>query len=197
MKKWLPLAYLFLGVFSLVILFGAWDILTRAENGKLDVLDTVGGDFTLTNGEGNRVGLKDFQGKPLLMFFGYTACPDICPTTMIMLQKVKKALGPDGDKLNYLFITLDPERDGPEEVSKYAKFWDPSFIGLTGTMDEIKDVTKKFRAFFKKKDSGSAAGYLVAHTDVIYLLDGKGRTRGLYQLTDPVEKVTQDIQSLL
>ena len=194
MKKWLPLAGMFFGTLALVLLISSWK---SSGADELDVIDTVGGEFSLLNGDGKRIGLKDFSGRPVLMFFGYVACPDVCPTTMLTLKKVKKQLGKEGEAVQVVFITLDPERDGPKEVKEYAAFWDPSFIGLTGSMEEIQDTTKKFRAFFKKKESGSAAGYLVAHTDIMYLLDGQGRTRGLYQLSDPVENIVNDVRKLL
>jgi len=194
MKKYLPLIGMVVGSITLIAAFAVWDS-TRAQ--ELEILETVGGDFSLVAGDGQPVTLKSFEGRPVLMFFGYTACPDICPTTMITLKKVKKELGEDGDKVQVLFISIDPDRDSPKLAQEYAGYFDPAFIGLSGTIEQVTDAAKKFRAFFKKKEGSSAAGYLVAHTDVIYLLDGQGRTRGLYQLTDDVKRIAGDVQKLL
>ena len=169
----------------------------KAPEADLPRYEKIGGDFTLAGHEGQPVRLSDFKGKAVLIFFGFTNCPDICPTTMLTLKRVHSQLGEHAGQLQVLFITLDPERDGPKKMGEYVAHFDKSFMGLTGTLEQIREVAKKFSVFFKKNDTGSAAGYLVSHTDVIYLIDKQGTTRALYQAKDPVEKFVKDVKSLL
>jgi len=139
----------------------------------------IGGDFALTNQDGKTSGLRDFRGKVVVLFFGYTHCPDICPVTLAEMSRLKKLLGADGAKVQGIFVSLDPARDSSERLKAYLANFDPGIIGLTGSARDVSQVAKLYRAKFSKRDAGSAAGYLVDHTAFVYLLDSKGKVRYL------------------
>jgi len=155
-------------------------------------------DFKLKNTEGKDVKLSDFRGKIVLIFFGYTHCPDICPTALNKLSKVYEGLGKDKEKVKVIFITVDPERDKPEVIKDYLSFFNKDFIGLYGSVEEIKKVAKEYMVFFRKVDEGSKAGYLVDHTDAIFLVDKKGQLKLIYthRKQDP-DRILEDIKHLL
>ena len=154
--------------------------------------------FTLTGHNGSRVELSDFKGKALLLFFGYTHCPDICPVTMATLNAVTNTLGEDGDKVQVLFITIDPERDDQEKLKSYVPYFNESFIGLTGTLEEIDRVADDYNAFYMKEETESALGYLMGHASAVYLIDPKGKLVLRYPQNrmDP-EGIAGDIKKIL
>lgn len=139
----------------------------------------IGGDFALTNQDGKTTGLRDYRGKVVVMFFGYTHCPDICPLTLVEMSRLRKLMGPDAAKVQPIFVTIDPARDTTERLKTYLSNFEGGIIGLTGSARDITQVAKLYRAKFAKRDEGSAAGYLVDHTAFIYLVDPKGKVRYL------------------
>ncbi|MGH7892531.1 MAG: SCO family protein [Thermodesulfobacteriota bacterium] len=155
-------------------------------------------DFTLTNQDGEKVTLGDFKGKVVFMFFGYTHCPDICPVTLSTLNSVTNELGSDRDKVQVLFVTVDPERDTQAEMKKYVTFFNKDFIGLTGTPEEIKNVSDSYHAFYMKEGIGSEPGYLMGHTSSAYLINPKGRIVLRYPQSkmDPKE-IAKDVERIL
>jgi protein SCO1/2 len=164
--------------------------------------DITGADYgkqlTLTNAAtGKPVSLEDYRGKLVLIFFGFTHCPDICPTTLLKAAEVKSALGPDGDRLQVLFVTVDPERDTPEVLSKYVPAFDPSFIGLRGDGEETTRASREFKVFFQKVPNRDGTSYNVDHTAASYVLDPEGRLRLFVRHTQPVEEIVSDLQQLL
>ncbi len=166
-------------------------------NGTL--LDRKASEFCLKGweaGKEKRVCLSDFRGKVVLMFFGYTHCPDVCPTALQMLAKTMKELPKDvREKVQVIFISVDPERDTPEIAQKYAKYFYPTFMGLTGTPEEIKKVAKEYMAFYRKVETGSEGGYLVDHTAYIYLIDPKGTLKLIYPSTkQKPELIAEDVK---
>ena len=132
----------------------------------------IGGPFTLIDQEGKTVTAADFKGEPILVFFGYTHCPDVCPTTLDSLSQMLKALGPDR-KAAALFITLDPSRDTPSVMKDYLSSFDPRIVGLTGSQSAIDDVARAYRVYVKKVPTGDG-NYSVDHTSVVYLMDKNG-----------------------
>ncbi len=134
----------------------------------------IGGAFTLTDADGKSFSSEKLNGKPYLLFFGFTYCPEICPTTLFDLTQDLKELGKDADKLNVVFITVDPERDTPELIKTYLSNFDPRFIGLTGSLDATAEVARKFKAFYRKVPSKDG-GYTMDHQVTIYMMDAKGR----------------------
>jgi protein SCO1 len=155
-------------------------------------------DFTLTNQDGAKVRLGDFKGKAVFIFFGYTHCPDICPVTLANLNNAVNELGKDKDKVQVLFVTVDPERDTQAELKKYVTYFNKDFIGLTGTPDEIKDVADSYHVFYLKEDTGSESGYLMGHTSSVYLINPGGRIVLRYPQSkmDPKE-IAKDVKRIL
>ncbi|WP_457624161.1 SCO family protein [Persephonella sp.] len=156
-------------------------------------------DFTLIDQNGKRVSFSDFRGKYLLVFFGYTYCPDVCPTSMYRIKETLDRLGKYKKYVHVLFISVDPERDTPENLKKFISYYDPTgkyITGLTGSPEEIKKVAKQFRAYYKKvplKDNPEV-GYLVDHTAFIYLLDKNGIMRLIFRpANEDPEKIAEDI----
>jgi len=155
-------------------------------------------DFALTNQDGEKVTLGEFKGKAVFVFFGYTHCPDICPVTLANLNGVVSELGNDADKVQVLFVTVDPERDTQSDLKKYVAYFNKDFIGLTGTPDEIKEVTDSYHAFYIKEETGSDGGYLMGHTSSVYLINPDGRIVLRYPQSklDPKE-IAKDVKRIL
>jgi len=135
----------------------------------------IGGPFELVDQDGIRMTDKSFAGKPSVIFFGYTSCPDVCPSTLFNLSTWLKAIGPDGDKLNVLFISVDPERDISAHLKEYLSSFDPRIRGLTGTDTQVAAVAKEFQAIYFKGVPREEGGYTMDHTMVIYLMDRTGK----------------------
>ena len=164
-------------------------------------IDLTGADyaqgFSLTDHNGKQRTLKDFAGKVVVVFFGFTQCPDVCPTTLSELAQVKQSLGPDGDKLQAIFITVDPERDTPELLKAYMANFDPSFLALRPTMSQLPQVAKDFKVYYKKVDGKTPGSYTMDHSAGSYVFDGKGRIRLYTRYGSGPEALTSDIKLLL
>ena len=135
----------------------------------------IGGPFTLTDQAGKTITEQDFKGEPLLVFFGYTHCPDICPTTLFELSEVLHAMGKDADRVRALFITVDPERDTAAVMKDYLSSFDPHLRGATGTRKQIEAVEKEYRVIARKVPIGDKGDYSMDHSAVVYLMDKQGR----------------------
>jgi protein SCO1/2 len=157
----------------------------------------IGGDFTLTGADGKPVSLGDFKGQTVLLFFGYTYCPDVCPTAMLTLKRVRSMLGEKASRISVLFVTVDPERDTLEKLKAYESFYGPAVTGLRGSPQEIAKVTVLYRTSYQKVEMDGDSGYQVAHTDFIYLIDGQGRTRSMYRSQTPAKNIVDDILELM
>ncbi|TZG11727.1 SCO family protein [Comamonas thiooxydans] len=168
---------------------------------KFQGVDVTGADYAkdipLTDVHGKKRSLKDFSGKVVAVFFGYTQCPDVCPTTLQELLEVKQALGADGDKLQAVFVSLDPERDTPEVLKAYLANFDESFVGLSGTVEEIAAVAKDFKIFFKKVPGKVDGTYTLDHSAGTYLFDPQGRLRVYERYGAGPQLLTQDVKALL
>jgi len=141
-----------------------------------DAGPTVGGPFTLEDGNGQSVTNQAFRGKYMLVYFGYTHCPDVCPTTLTHLIAALKQLGPTADRLTPIFITVDPERDTPKVMKQYTAAFSQRLVGLTGTPQEIAKAAKEYHVYYAyHKDEPGPDDYTVDHSSVIYLMDPKGR----------------------
>ncbi len=136
----------------------------------------IGGPFTLRDTQGRSVSDQDFRGKLMLVFFGYTNCPDFCPAELQIISEALEKLGPDADKIAPIFITVDPQRDTPETLSAYVKNFGPRIIGLTGTPDGVAGAAKAYRVFFRKAETGqNKSDYSVDHSTFTYLMDAQGK----------------------
>ncbi len=159
-------------------------------------------DFSLINQDGKKVKFSDFKGKYLLVFFGYTYCPDVCPTSMLRISDVLDELGDYKKHVKVLFISVDPERDTPEALKKFISFYDKTgkyIVGLTGKPEEIKKVAKQFKAFYQKVPvKNKEVGYLVDHSAYIYLVDPKGIIRMIYRPdNDDPKRIAEDIKQII
>jgi protein SCO1 len=164
-------------------------------------VDITGAEYartlSLPDQNGKPRTLDDFKGKVTVVFFGYTQCPDVCPTTMAELAQVKKALGKDGERVQGVFITVDPERDTPETLKAYMASFDPSFVALRGTPEQTKATAKEFKVFYAKVPGKVEGSYTMDHTAGSYVLDPKGKVRLFVRYGAPAEALTADIKALL
>jgi protein SCO1/2 len=153
----------------------------------------VGGPFRLTDQNGRTVTDADFKGKPFLVFFGFTRCPDVCPTALFDMSEAFRRLGPDAEKMSALFISVDPERDTPEKLKDYLQSFHPRISALTGTHAEIDAVTKTYKAYAKKVplDGGE---YTMDHTAIVYLMDREGRFVAPFNLKRPADEAAKDLR---
>ncbi|MEH6576331.1 MAG: SCO family protein [Amphritea sp.] len=180
------------------LLLGGW-----VWNFKADVPDSpssiqLGGDFTLESYQGD-VSLQDFKGKAVLLFFGYTSCPDVCPTGLAKMSAAINLLTPEeAANVQPLFVSVDPERDDPQKLAKYSAYFHSSLIGLTGKKEDIDRVVKAYGAFYRKVElNNSALGYSMDHTTRIYLINRDGKLSGLlFHDTAPAE-IAEKLRTIL
>jgi protein SCO1/2 len=155
-------------------------------------------DFALTDENGQPFELSDLRGKWILLAYGYTHCPDVCPLTLSHLRDVKKAIDPNGEEVQVVFVTIDPERDTPDIMHKYVGHFDKQFPqkfkGLSGTPDEIAAAAKPYNVKYEKKETGSADGYSMAHTAEVYLIDPKFNWRMTFPFSVKAEEIAADLQ---
>ena len=156
-----------------------------------------GREFTLKDFNGKPRTLAEFKGKVVAVFFGFTQCPDVCPTTLATMKAVKEKLGADGDRVQVIFVSVDPERDTPELLSKYVTAFDPSFLGLTDTPDAVAQTAKAFKVFYQKVPGKTPETYTVDHTASTYLYDPQGRLRLFVRHGQSADAIAQDIRALL
>ena len=154
-------------------------------------------DFTLDSTLGRPVALSEFRGRPVLLYFGYTTCPDVCPTTLGDLRAAVQALGSDADKVQVLFVSVDPERDTVDRLRTYLGAFDPAFVGLTGPLAEVEAIASRFGVFFQKSSVQSAAGYLVDHTSAVLLIDADGALRLMFPYGTTGEQIAGDTRSYI
>ncbi len=158
----------------------------------------IGGPFTLTDETGKRVTEADFTGKFMLLYFGFTSCPDVCPTELQAMTAALAALGPDGDKVTPIFITVDPARDTVEVIGPYVKQFSPRLKGLVGTPDELAKVAKEYRVFYEKvKDETSSDDYTMDHSSVVYLMGPDGKYLAFFGPGTTPDKMAEKIKSLM
>ncbi len=154
-------------------------------------------DFQLTGHDGKSYTLADFRGKAVVVFFGYTQCPDVCPTTMSELSEVMKTLGADADRVQVLFVTVDPERDTPELLASYVPAFDSRFLGLYGDVQATERTAKTFRVFYQKVPGKTAGSYTVDHTAGSYVYDPSGKLRLFIKHGTGPEPIAHDLRALL
>ena len=164
-------------------------------------IDLTGADyaknFALPDQNGQVRSLKDFAGKVVVVFFGFTQCPDVCPASMAELAQIKKSLGSDGDKLQAIFITVDPERDTPELLKAYMGNFDPTFLALRPAIDKLPEVAIDFKIYYKKVEGKTPGSYSMDHSAGSYVYDAKGQIRLYNRYGTGPEGLTSDIRLLL
>lgn len=185
-----------IGLLSVLI---AWQIFTQSYTYQGSLIDppVKAADFELLDQHGESYNLSDQRGKVVLIFFGYTHCPDVCPVTLSEFKQVKSQLGELASEVEFIFITVDDERDTPEKISMYLENFDRDFIGLTGDQSDLESVYQSYGVSRVKQQSNSAAGYLVDHTARVYAIDKIGNWRLTYPFGMEVEKIYQDVRHLI
>ena len=164
-------------------------------------IDITGADyatgFSLTDHDGQPRTLADFKGKAVVIFFGFTQCPDVCPTSMTEMAQAKQLLGADGDRLQGLFISIDPERDTPEIMKAYMAAFDPSFLALYAKPEELPEVAKSFKIYYKKVVGSSPETYTMDHSAGSYVYDPQGRVRLYHRYGTGAQALADDVKRLL
>jgi cytochrome oxidase Cu insertion factor (SCO1/SenC/PrrC family) len=187
-------------VLALVVGLGVEPDLTEAQV-KADHQSKVksynpAGNFTLTDQDGQPFQLARLRGKVALLFFGYTSCPDACPTTLSKLSRVYKMLDPEADRVITLFVSVDPGRDTPSVLKEYLKYFRVNSVGLTGTKEEIDSVVRKYGARYEIEKSDSAAGYHINHSTDLYLLNQKGELARRFKYGDGTQLIANEVRRL-
>ena len=168
---------------------------------KFKSIDITGADyakgFALADHNGAQRTLADFKGKVVVVFFGFTQCPDVCPTALADLAEVKRLLGPQGDKLQGIFVSVDPERDTPEVLKAYMANFDPAFLALRPSMEQLPEVAKGFKVFYKKVEGPTPTSYTIEHSAGSYVFDPQGRVRLYTRQAVGAQGLADDITLLL
>jgi protein SCO1/2 len=171
------------------------------ESPKFRSTDLTGADFgkelALTGHDGKPRTLADFRGKAVVLTFGFTHCPDICPTTLADVAAALKKLGPDAARVQVLFVSVDPERDTLDVLAKYVPAFDPGFLGLTGDAAATQRTAKEFKIFYEKRPGGAAGAYTVDHSGQIYVLDAQGRLRLFVRHDRIAQDLPEDLRTLM
>jgi protein SCO1 len=162
---------------------------------QLPLSASIGGPFSLTSHDGSRVTDRDLRGKPFALFFGFTNCPDVCPTTLLELTNRMDDLGRDADKMRLVFVSVDPARDTPEFLKRYIANFDKRTLGLTGTEDEIAAIAKAYRAVYRRV--ATSDGYTMDHTATVYLMDANGRFVGTIAYQEAADIQRQKLKRLV
>jgi protein SCO1/2 len=177
----------------LILATGAFVWLTQGGTASL-----VGGSFSLENGNGQLVTDRDFRGKYMLVYFGYTFCPDVCPTTLTEVADAMDKLGAKADKLQPIFITVDPKRDTPQVIKQYAAAFSPRLVGLTGSPDQIATVAKEYRVYYAEHRTGPGPNdYAMDHSSVLYLMGPDGKFVAPIRPDEDGEHIAADLDRLM
>ncbi len=173
----------------------------KPEHPPFKSVDITGADYARTldlpDADGKQRSLAEFKGKLAVVFFGYTQCPDVCPTTLTHLQEVKQLLGKDGDKLQAIFVTVDPDRDTAALLKAYVGAFDPNWIGLRGSPEQIAAAAKEFKVFYRKAPGKTPESYTVDHTAASYVFDTSGRIRLYVRHSAEPAEIAADLKILL
>jgi len=173
-----------LSVFALIAIGLGWAATAWRSAAPVSA-PLIGGPFALTTHDGKRLTDKDLLGQPFALFFGFTHCPDICPTSLLELSAVIDKLGSSAEKMRFLFVTIDPERDTPDQLKLYLSSFNPRIIGLTGSVDEIKAAAKAYRAYWQRVPTSDS--YTMNHSTFTYLMDRHGKYTSLIAYQQPVD----------
>lgn len=180
---------------ALLAALAACDWLTSGYHGIYLKDADWGRDFRLTDADGRERSLADYRGKYVMLFFGYVYCPEVCPTVLLRAAEVRNAFGAQKEKIQVITITLDPERDTPADIGNYATAFDPSFVGLWGTPERIREVAKEFHVYYQKVPTGNS--YSVDHTAFTYIFDPEGRLRLAMGHKQTTEQYIADLRRLM
>ncbi|MCW5692900.1 MAG: SCO family protein [Pseudolabrys sp.] len=180
-----------------VFLGALWYVTGNFGASSVSTASAVGGPFKLVDQNNKPITDQDFKGKPWLVFFGYTHCPDVCPTTLFEVSEMFRAMGKDADRTGALFITVDPERDTPAVMKDYLSSFDPRLMAATGDRAAIDAAEKAYRVYAKKVPTGKGDDYSMDHTAMVYLMDKQGRFVAPFNLKRTPEEAAADLKKYL
>ncbi len=198
-KTWMPYVILAAAIFFSAVTAGTlWILGNHAAEPKTQTYGEaqIGGPFSLIDQNGERRSEADFRGRYMLIFFGFTNCPDVCPTTLAMLSETFKELGPKADEVVPIFISIDPERDTPAILKSYLASFGPRFVGLSGTPAEVAKVADAYKVYYQKIPL-EGGGYTMNHSSVIYLMDKNGKFAAHYTLEIGPDALAADLKKRL
>ncbi len=195
-KSWLFAIGVVVG-FGLIIWLGMAWLRPYTFHGTVMQSPNAAPEFTLMSNTGQRVRLSDFRGRLVLLYFGYTFCPDVCPATLAEIAKAMEILGEEADRVQVIMITVDPERDSPEKLGEYVAHFDSRFLGATGTLEEIAQVATLYGIFFEKNEGTEATGYLVDHTATQMVIDQDGYLKLVFPFGTTGEDIAADLAYIL
>ena len=196
-RHWRALAIFGAFATGVAVVFGAIVLIAGPHfSGKAFSSARIGGPFSLTDQNGRTITEQDLKGKPFLVFFGFTHCPDTCPTTLFDVSEVLKSLGPDADRTAALFITVDPERDNAASLKDYLSSFDPHLVGLTGDTAALATVAREYRVYYKKVPLEDG-DYTMDHTAIVYLMDKEGRFVSPFNLKRKPEASAEELRKYL
>ncbi|MDX1413623.1 MAG: SCO family protein [Candidatus Promineifilaceae bacterium] len=202
-NDWPRYRWLIIGTAALVLGLAAGWLIIKMLLGSYTYHGTViqspepANNFTLTGKDGKPVSLSDFQGKVVLIYFGYTFCPDVCPATMVELANAVEHLGGEAAQTQVIMVSVDPARDTKEVLNEYVTHFNPSFVGLTGSEDEIAAAATPLGIFYEKHEGTAASGYLIDHTASVIAIDPDGYLRLIYPFNTPGSAIAEDVLHLM
>lgn len=180
------------GVFLGVLIFRP-----RPFHGMVMQSPELAQNFTLTGANNTEVSLSDYRGKLIILYFGYTFCPDVCPATLSSVSKAMKLLGSKADKVQFIMISVDPERDTPDRLAEYVAHFDPTFIGVTGDPDKLAQIAALYGIYFQKHEGTAATGYLVDHTATMMVIDQDGYLKLVLPFGISPEDIASDLKRVI
>ena len=182
---------------GLVLCFAVVLLVTgRGSTPMIAASSAIGGSFRLTDQNGKTITDQDLKGRPFLVFFGFTHCPEVCPTALFDISEILGKLGPDAEKVNALFVTVDPERDTPETLKEYLSSFNPRLIGVGGDADALAAVAKAYRVYYKKVPTKDG-DYTIDHTAIVYLMDKNGQFVSPFSLRRRPEESAAELRRYL
>lgn len=181
------------GVLAFTILYPR----LRPFNGMVIQSQELAHDFSLTSANATEVSLSDFRGKVVVLYFGYTFCPDVCPATLSSLSKAMDILGKKAEDVQFIMISVDPDRDTPDRLAEYVAYFNPTFIGVTGDVPQLEDIAALYGIFFNKHEGTAATGYLVDHTATLMVIDRDGYLKLVMPFGATPEEIASDLRKLL
>lgn len=195
-RQWILFLGIVLGL-GLVTLLGIPRLIPHNFHGTVLQSLSKAHDFTLISHTGQRVRLSDYRGKLVLLYFGYTFCPDVCPATLYEITRAMELLGEDADEIQLIMISVDPERDTPSKLAEYVTHFNPTFLGVTGTPEQIAEVATFYGIFYEVNPGSVATGYLVDHTATVTVIDQDGYVKLIFPFGTPAEAIAEDLDYLL
>jgi protein SCO1/2 len=193
-KRWLFIGLIGLVLVGIIGWVGFTMLKPHTFSGEVVSEPAPAYDFSFLDANGDAVRLSDFKGKLILLFFGYTLCPDMSPATLVEVKRALKELGADAERVQMIIISVDPERDSPALIADYAAAYDPRFIGLTGTPEGIAEVAENFNIIYRKHAGSDATGYLIDHTATLTLVDQDGMVKEIFPFGAQGKQIAADLK---